>query len=110
MFQRAAQRAGMSFLKRSTMLFQAGDTLDGTAVDGHERGAVHGGLGGSSSTVVGLSDTAADHTGQFAIVHGNGAVALDSSSSLRVHAVSCLSLAAANQSAVLDVHVTIDPD
>ena len=25
-FQRAAQRAGMSFLKRSTMLFQAGDT------------------------------------------------------------------------------------
>ena len=26
MFQRAAQRAGMPFLKRSTMLFQAGDT------------------------------------------------------------------------------------
>ena len=79
------------------------------AVDGHGRGAFHGGLGGTILSV-GLSDTATDHTGQSALVHGNGAVALDSSSSLRLRAVSCLSLAAANQSAVLDGHVTIDLD
>ena len=100
------QRAGV--ILHSTGLDRIPSNI--AAVDGHGRGAVHGGLGGSSSTVVGLSDTAADHTGQSALVHGNGAVALDNSSSLRLLAVSCLSLAAANQSAVLDGHVTIDQD
>ena len=76
------------------------------AVDGHGRGAGHSRGGFAIERPIGFGDTAADHTGQSALVHGNGAVAVNSRSRLAV--LVGLGQAAAHHGAVNDGHITID--
>ena len=86
-----------------------GDAVDGTAIDGHGRGAVHDGSGSAIvGMAVGFGQTAADHTGQGALVHGNGAVAVNNRG--RLAGTRGLGHAAAHHGAVSDGHITVHED